>query len=139
MKLTTVLYIMGASSLVAGAPQDDEEPEESLFPSFSRPTILPSFSVPSRSARPTPTGSPPIPTLSFSGLPSFSRPGFPSFTISIRPTPSKPSVKPSPSIKPTPPVLPTLSVKPTKSGRPSWTSPPKPTPTDDGDDDDDEE
>ncbi|CAG5156710.1 uncharacterized protein ALTATR162_LOCUS4507 [Alternaria atra] len=77
MKVSTILYLMGITSLVSAAPQEDDKPEVPAFPSFSRRPVpsysrvpLPSFSrgpIPLPTALPPfPTGAPPRPT---GGLP----------------------------------------------------------------------
>ncbi|KAF2034971.1 hypothetical protein EK21DRAFT_107601 [Setomelanomma holmii] len=121
MKLSTVLYIVGLSSLGAAAPLEDEEPAVPVLPSFSRAPV-PSFSrapLPSLPPRPSGTGKPPVFTPP--ARPSRTR----SFVISVRPTPPV-GTAPVPSVRP--------------SRTRSIGLPPKPTPgEDDGDDDDDDE
>ncbi|KAH7095826.1 hypothetical protein FB567DRAFT_41343 [Paraphoma chrysanthemicola] len=107
MKLSTVLYIVGLSSLAAAAPQEDE-PE---LPGFT-PRPLPSFSrgpIPSFSRGPLPSVLPPRP--SGSGRP---------------PLPSGPAVPPRPSGSGRPPVPsgPALPPRPSGSALPPVVSPP---------------
>ncbi|KAF1837563.1 hypothetical protein BDW02DRAFT_118095 [Decorospora gaudefroyi] len=124
MKLSTVLYVMGMSSLVAATPQEENEPEAPALPSGFPP--LPSFVVPTGGFPPRPSVSRvPRPSVSPVPRPSMSR----SFVTSVRPTPPP---RPTRSAIPRPsfPPRPTRSV-----GIPA-----RPTPTpDEGDEEDDEE